>query len=242
MPVSAEEIRRNIDTVNERMRIAAASSDRRMEDIRLIAVSKRMPTDSITAALSAGQRCFGENTLQEALAKQALLEDRDIEWHFIGHPQSNKARNLAAHFDWLHTLDSTKLAKRLSDNRPAGAIPLRVLLQINIARDSHKYGLLPETVAAMAEQLLTASYPGIELRGLMTIGQRSATEDQRRAEFAALRELGADCATRFGPQHFGELSMGMSDDFELAIAEGATMVRVGSNIFGPRPTDKAKQG
>ena len=239
MPVSKEEIRRNLDTVRERMRMAAAGHGRRMEDIRLIAVSKLMPVDSITAALAAGQRCFGENTLQEALAKQALLGDREIEWHFIGHLQSNKAKNLAAHFDWLHTLDSPKLARRLSDNRPAGASPLGVLLQVNVARDPHKYGLLPEAVTAMAEQLLTGDYPGIALRGLMTIGQRSATDDQRRTEFAALRKLREDCATRFGAEYFSELSMGMSNDYELAIAEGATMVRVGSSIFGSRPTGKA---
>ena len=240
MPVSTGEIHRNIDTVHARMHAAAASSGRRMEDIRLVAVSKQMPVDSITAALAAGQRCFGENTLQEALAKQALLEDRDIEWHFIGHLQSNKAKNLAARFDWLHTLDSPKLAGRLSDNRPAGTDPLGVLLQVNVARDPHKYGLLPEAVTAMAEQLLTGNYPGIELRGLMTIGQRNATDDQRRTEFAALRKLGENCAARFGSRHFSELSMGMSNDYELAIAEGATMVRVGSGIFGPRPTDRAK--
>lgn len=241
MPATAEEIRRNIETVHERMRLAAASSDRRIDDIRLIAVSKRMPTDSIMVALAAGQHCFGENTLQEALAKQTLLEGQDIEWHFIGHLQSNKARSLAAHFDWLHTLDSTRLAKRLSDNRSADAIPLRVLLQVNIARDPHKYGLLPETVAGTVEQLLTAGYPGIELHGLMTIGQRSTTTDQRRAEFAALRELGTDCAAQFGRRYFSELSMGMSDDYELAIAEGATIVRVGSGIFGPRPADSEKE-
>ena len=140
----------------------------------------------------------------------------------------------SSHFDWLHTLHSAKLARRLSDHRPGSAEPLRVLLQVNVARDPDKFGLPPDAVFDMAETLLQADYPGIALRGLMTIGQRRASDDQRRAEFSMLRKLADDCTDRFGARYFTELSMGMSEDFEIAIEEGATMIRVGSAIFGPR--------
>ena len=146
-----------------------------------------------------------------------------------------KAKVVARHFDWLHTLDSLKLAQRLSDHRPESAKPLRVLLQVNVARDPDKFGLLPDAAFGMTEALLDSAHPGIELCGLMTIGQRRATDEQRRVEFSALRELADSCAERFGTQYFTELSMGMSDDFATAIEEGATMIRVGSAIFGPRP-------
>lgn len=235
MSLSADAIAGNIRAVRERIRSAASTAGRNAADVRLIAVSKQMPAESIAAAIAAGHRSFGENTLQDAATKQALIDAPGIDWHFIGHLQSNKAKAVARHFDWLHTLDSTRLAKRLSDNRPDAARPLRVLLQVNVARDPDKFGLMPDAVYRMTEDLLLAAHPGIELCGLMTIGQRNATGHQRRAEFIALRELAADCADRFGARYFAELSMGMSDDFENAVEEGATMVRVGSAIFGPRP-------
>jgi pyridoxal phosphate enzyme (YggS family) len=224
----------NIERIRQRMDAAARTAGRSPDEIRLVAVSKRMPPESVAAAIAAGHRCFGENTLQDAMTKQQLIDDPAIEWHFIGHLQSNKAGAVAESFDWLHTLDSVKLAKKLAAHRPQQAAPLGVLLQVNIARDPAKYGLMPDAVADVTDTLLSTALPGIRLQGLMTIGQQGADDSQRRAEFAALRELAADCATRFGPQHFSELSMGMSDDFELAIAEGATMVRVGSSIFGSR--------
>jgi pyridoxal phosphate enzyme (YggS family) len=239
MPLSADKIQQNIAVIRERIYQAAAASGRAVDDIRLIAVSKKMPADSVVAAIAAGQHCFGENTLQDAATKQALIDDPANEWHFIGHLQTNKARTVASCFDWLHTLDSLKLAKKLSASRPASSEAIKVLLQVNIASDPDKRGLAPDSVFGLVEELLQADYPGIDLRGLMTIGQRQATADQRRTEFAALRELGTDCAARFGAQFFGELSMGMSDDFEAAITEGATMVRVGSAIFGARMTDRA---
>ena len=231
-PVNA--IAGNIEQIRQRIDAAARSAGRSAEEIRLVAVSKRMPAESVAAAIAAGHRCFGENTLQDALTKQQVINDPAIEWHFIGHLQSNKAGAVAERFDWLHTLDSVKLAKKLAAHRPQQAPPLGVLLQVNIARDPAKYGLMPDAVADVADALLNTALPGIRLQGLMTIGQQDADDAQRRAEFAALRELAADCAIRFGPQYFSELSMGMSDDFELAIAEGATMVRVGSSIFGSR--------
>ena len=242
MSLSADAIAGNLRAVRERIRCAAGTAGRNAADIRLIAVSKQMPAESIAAAIAAGHRSFGENTLQDATTKQALIDAPGIDWHFIGHLQSNKAKDVARHFDWLHTLDSTRLAKRLSDNRPDAARPLRVLLQVNVARDPDKFGLMPDAVYRMTEDLLLAAHPGIELCGLMTIGQRTATEQQRRAEFIALREHAADCADRFGARYFAELSMGMSNDFETAIEEGATMVRVGSAIFGPRPPAGAGPG
>ena len=235
MSLSADAIASNLASVRARMAAAAAAAGRDAEEIRLIAVSKKMSADDVAAAIAAGQNSFGENTLQDAASKQASIDTSVTDWHFIGHLQSNKAKLVAQSFDWLHTLDSPQLAKRLSDNRPDPTGPLRVLLQVNIARDPAKYGLLPEAVFGMTDELLQAGYPGIALCGLMTIGLRQTSDQQRRAEFAALRELAVECARRFGDEYFTELSMGMSDDFEIAILEGATMIRVGSAIFGPRP-------
>jgi pyridoxal phosphate enzyme (YggS family) len=240
MSLSADAIARNIRSVRERIRTAATAVGRETADIRLVAVSKKMSAECIAAAIAAGQQSFGENTLQDAETKQALIDEPGTDWHFIGHLQSNKAKAVAANFDWLHTLDNLKLAKRLSDNRPDPARPLRVLLQVNIARDPDKFGLMPDAVYGMTEDLLQAGHPGIRLCGLMTIGQRRATLSERRAEFSALRGLAANCADRFGTRYFNELSMGMSDDFEAAIEEGATMIRVGSAIFGPRPPAAAR--
>ncbi len=188
----------------------------------------------VRAAMSAGQHCFGENTLQGARSKQALLDDPLNEWHFIGHLQSNKAKSIPENFEWLHTLDSLKLANKLS----AGAIrsdnTLNVLLQVNIANDPGKYGLSVASIYPFVDELLQTDLAGIRLRGLMTIGRRNASADETRADFAALRKLGEACAERFDAHHFTELSMGMSNDFEIAIAEGATIIRVGSAIFGQR--------
>lgn len=217
------------------MRAAAAAAGRRAEDIRLIAVSKYMPADHVRQAMDAGQRCFGENTIQDARNKQALIDDPHNEWHFIGHLQTNKARFLPGHFDWLHTLDSLRLAGRLSEQAVRFASSLKVLIQINIAGDPDKFGLPPAEVFRFVDDLLQSDLAGIHLRGLMTIGRRDATFEERRGDFIALRELGEACARRFGSERFSELSMGMSGDFESAILEGATMVRIGSSIFGPRP-------
>ena len=235
MALTPREIGLNLAQVRQRIDAAARESGRKASDIRLIAVSKRMTADCVAAAISAGQHCFGENTLQDAKTKQMLIDAPENEWHFIGHLQSNKARVVVTQFDWLHTLDSLKLATRLSDGAHPRAAPLKVLLQVNIANDPDKYGLAPTTLDSFIENLLQSELAGIELQGLMTIGQRTASLDQRRREFTALRELGTQCAAKFGAHHFRELSMGMSDDFETAIAEGATMIRVGSTIFGARP-------
>jgi len=233
--LSPSDIQNNLVSVRERMRLAAVAAGRDVNDIRLVAVSKYMPPDYVRAAMSAGQHCFGENTLQDARNKQQLLDDPLNEWHFIGHLQSNKAKAIPGKFSWLHTLDSYKLASKLSASAIHAETTLNVLLQVNIAHDPDKFGLPVESVYPFVEELLQAGLTGIRLRGLMTIGHRHASRDEARANFAALRDLGEACAQRFDAHRFSELSMGMSNDFELAIAEGATQIRVGSSIFGPRP-------
>jgi pyridoxal phosphate enzyme (YggS family) len=235
MSTSARQIRDNLDAIHARIQAAATGAGRSADEIRLIAVSKYMPAEAVQQAMAAGQFCFGENFVQDAQTKQALLDDPRNEWHFIGHLQTNKARLIPGNFDWLHTLDSLKLAGKLSASAATSQQPLNVLLQVNIAGDPDKHGLPGNTVFQFTESLLEAGLHGIKLRGLMTIGRQQATTDQRRADFLALRELSEGCAQRFGRQYFTQLSMGMSDDFELAISAGATMVRVGSAIFGERP-------
>lgn len=240
MSLTPEEIRDNLEAIRERMRVAAVQACRQEHDIRLIAVSKHMPTEAVQSAMSAGQHCFGENTVQDARTKQALIDDPENEWHFIGHLQSNKAKMIPGNFDWLHTLDSIKLATRLSASALKSASVLNVLLQVNIAGDQDKFGLPANAVFPFIDNLLNARLDGIRLRGLMTIGRRDASIDECRADFSALRDLRDSCATRFDLSGFSELSMGMSRDFEIAIAEGATLIRVGSALFGPRPGSVSK--
>ena len=245
MSLSASAIQKNIAITRERIHTAARAAGRNPDDIRLIAVSKYMSAETVHKAMQAGQHCFGENTVQDAQTKLSLIEDVENaedaanEWHFIGHLQTNKAKLIAGRFSWLHTLDSLKLAKKLSDNVARASTSLNILLQVNIANDPDKFGLSADAVCPLAEQLLAADYPGIRLQGLMTIGRRDAAPAERRADFSALRELGSHCAERLGADYFSQLSMGMSGDFEAAIAEGATMVRIGSLIFGPRPAPVA---
>jgi pyridoxal phosphate enzyme (YggS family) len=235
MSESSPDIRGNLEHIRTRIQLAAADAGRNPAEIRLIAVSKYMPVEYIRQAMQSGQYIFGENTLQDATEKLDSITDPRLEWHFIGHLQSNKAKHVPGNFHWLHTLDSLKLAKKLSDAWNDTEPPLQVLLQVNIANDPRKYGLDPDTATQLATALLQLELPGICLRGLMTIGHEHATPEERRHDFTALRYLRDEIANRTGSELFSELSMGMSDDFEIAIAEGATMIRVGSSIFGPRP-------
>jgi pyridoxal phosphate enzyme (YggS family) len=235
MSPPSDDIHQNLATIRERIGAAAVAAGRRPEDIRLIAVSKYMPAEYVLQAMAAGQHCFGESTIQDARNKQALIDDPANEWHFIGHLQTNKAKYVPGHFNWLHTLDSLGLAGRLSGQAVKSACILNVLLQVNIASDPDKFGLNPAKVFRFVDDLLQSNLAGIRLQGLMTIGRRDAAPDERRRDFTALRELGTACAQRFGTALFSELSMGMSGDFETAILEGATMVRIGSSIFGRRP-------
>ena len=241
MTESSPDINRNLEQIRARICRAATAAGRDPQEVRLIAVSKYMPAEFVRQAIRSGQTDFGENTLQDAMGKMHAITDPQVEWHFIGHLQSNKARLVPGHFRWLHTLDSFKLARKLSAAWCDTQSTLQVLVQVNIANDPRKYGLDPAEATAFVAELLQLELPGICLRGLMTIGREQATPEERRHDFRALRQLRDEVATRLrlDIETFSELSMGMSDDFEIAIAEGATMVRVGSLIFGPRPTTPA---
>jgi PLP dependent protein len=234
MTVTKPEIQARLQAVRERIRNAAVSAARNPDEIRLIAVSKTVSRDDIQRAIDAGQHAFGESTVQEALTKLDLMEDPSNEWHFIGHLQTNKVRHIPGRFAWLHTLDSLKLARKLSGHAEAGGVVVNTLLQINIEDDPDKFGMQPDGVFPFVDELLRAGLNGIRLCGLMTIGRRESSVTDTHRAFSMLRELRDACAWRFGADMFRELSMGMSGDFEIAIAEGSTMVRVGGAIFGAR--------
>ncbi len=231
---SATDIARNLAGVRQAIASAARSAGRSPDDVTLIAVSKRQPPELIAAAAAAGQRDFGESTAQEAVAKIDRLGGLDAVWHFIGHLQSNKARFIPGRFAWLHSLDSLPLARRLSQLAADSAATLDVLIEVNIAHEPARHGVPDSALLPLIAQLLDAALPNIRLRGLMAIGPYPASEPQLRTAFAAVRALRDECRSRFGIPGFSELSMGMSTDFVPAILEGATMVRIGTAIFGAR--------
>ena len=218
----------NLQAVRRRISEALQGDSR---EVTLVAVSKSQPAERIRDAHAAGCRNFGENYVQEAIAKMAALGDVSTIWHFIGHLQSNKARDIAERFDWVHGVDRPKAAAALARGRPAGRGPLNVCLQVNISAEATKGGVQPGEALALAREV--APMEGLRLRGLM--GMASATTDpaRQRAEFRRLRETLRDI-TAAGIA-MDTLSMGMSQDFETAVAEGATMVRIGTAIFGERP-------
>jgi pyridoxal phosphate enzyme (YggS family) len=196
----------------------------------LVAVSKTFPATAILEAHAAGQRQFGESYVMEALPKLAQLADLALEWHFIGPIQSNKTRQIAAHFDWVHGVDREKIAQRLSEQRPAGMPPLQVCIQVNISAETSKSGVAPEDAVALARA--TAAMPNLRLRGFMAIPEPNLAPQQQRDRFRRVAQLLA--AARCDGLDLDTLSMGMSDDLEAAICEGSTLVRVGSAIFGAR--------
>lgn len=209
---------------------------RDVADVHLIAVSKTRSLAEVRAALSAGQSDFGENTIQDSMRKIPELEDTDACWHFIGHLQSNKCRQLAEHFDWLHSVDSTRLLTRLQQSlAQLQREPLDCLLQVNFSGEASKSGLAPGDVERVITDTLDADLDKIRLRGLMTIGVADDMDVTRRV-FSECRELQMSVQSGMGLADFDQLSMGMSGDYLAAIAEGATMVRVGTAIFGPRGT------
>ena len=209
---------------------AAVGADRHAGDINLLAVSKTFAPDALREAYQAGQTCFAESYVQEALDKIAALQDIPIEWHYIGPIQSNKTRAIAENFAWVHSVDRLKIAKRLSEQRPAHLPPLQVCLQVNISQEASKSGAVPDEVDALAHAI--AKLPNLKLRGLMAVPAPSDEIAAQRLPFAKLREL-RDQLNRQGLQ-LDTLSMGMSHDFAAAIAEGATIVRIGTAIFGDR--------
>ena len=219
-----------LQVIQKRLIEAARIAGRDPGSITLVAVGKTFPADALRVLALAGQRNFAENYLQEALEKQAALADLPLIWHFIGPIQRNKTGQIAAHFDWVHSVDRELVAERLSAARSETQPPLNVCLQVNISRESSKSGVLPEQLPALAR--FVATLPRIRLRGLMAIPQPLTDVAARRQQFAAVR----DCLeqVRQSGIPMDTLSMGMSADFELAIAEGATMVRLGSLLFGHR--------
>jgi PLP dependent protein len=224
----------NLERLRTTLADTAQRAGRRPEEVKLIAVSKTQPPAAVAAAVAAGQRLFGENTVQEALTKIPQFAGQGLEWHFIGHVQSNKARFIPGNFAWLHSLDSVSLAQRLARLTQEQNTTINVLIEVNITRDPAKHGVAPQDLGLLLEQLLKINLAGIQLRGLMAIGPYPATEPERRASFAAVRKLRDDCAQHFALPGFTELSMGMSDDFIEAIQEGSTLVRVGTALFGQR--------
>ncbi len=220
----------NLACVKKRIRQAEQQYQRPPGTVQLIAVSKTRPAGEILAAAAAGQRHFGENYLQEALEKITALADRKLYWHFIGPIQSNKTRLIAAHFDWVHSVDRLKIARRLSEQRPAHLPPLNVCLQVNISNESSKSGLPLAGLADTAREV--AELPNLRLRGLMAIPKRSSNPADQRIPFHQMHQALVSLAA--AKISLDTLSMGMSADLEAAIAEGATMVRVGTDIFGPR--------
>jgi len=231
MTHNLDNLHARLAAVHASIQAAAAHHGRPAEVVTLLAVSKTQPAQAIRAAAAAGQRRFGENYLQEALAKMAALADLDLEWHFIGPLQSNKTRPVAEHFTWVHSVDRLKLAERLSAQRPDTLPPLNVCLQVNISAETSKSGCSLSDLPALAHAV--AALPRLRLRGLMAIPAPAEGREAQRQPFRRLRE--ALEQLNAGGLALDTLSMGMSDDLEAAIAEGATLVRVGSAIFGTRP-------
>ncbi|MDD2668652.1 MULTISPECIES: YggS family pyridoxal phosphate-dependent enzyme [Zoogloea] len=214
------------------MRIARAAEavGREPAGVRLLAVSKTWPADSVREAAAAGQRAFGENYVQEGVAKVEALAGLGLEWHFIGPLQSNKTRLVANSFAWVHSIDRLKIAERLSEQRDVHLPPLEVCIQVNVSGEASKSGVAPDDLPELARAV--AALPRLRLRGLMAIPEPTSDVALQRARFASLRQLREQLNA--GGLQLDTLSMGMSDDLEAAIAEGSTMVRVGTAIFGGR--------
>lgn len=229
-------IARNLQAVRERIAAAARAAGRDTGEVRLLAVSKTWPASRVAEAAGAGQRLFGENYVQEGVAKVVELAGRQLEWHFIGPLQSNKTKPVATHFDWVHSIDRLKLAERLSEQRGDERPPLNLCIQVNVSGEASKSGVAPDAIVPLAAAI--AQLPRVRLRGLMTIPEPTRDEALLRQRFATLRHL-RDVLDRDGFA-LDTLSMGMSDDLEAAIAEGATVVRVGSAIFGTRNLRKER--
>jgi hypothetical protein len=220
----------NLQAVRTRLARAAAACGRNVESITLLAVGKSHPASAIAAVADLGQRHFGENYLQEALPKLAALAPRRLVWHFIGQLQSNKTRAVAEHFDWVHTVDRLRIAERLSAQRPFHAPPLRVCIQVRIGAETTKGGVAPQEAAELVAAV--RALPRLELRGLMCLPPPESDPQRQRSWLRQLRELRD--ALDAGRGTLPDLSMGMSDDLEAAVAEGSTIIRIGTAIFGPR--------
>jgi pyridoxal phosphate enzyme (YggS family) len=221
----------NLQAVRARIHAACAAAGRDPASVTLLAVSKTWPAPFLADAAACGQRAFGESYVQEAVAKVAALADQLLEWHFIGPLQSNKTRPVAEHFDWVHSIERLKIAERLSAQRPPHLPPLKVCLQVNVSGEASKSGCAPAAAVELARAV--AALPHLDLRGLMAIPEPSDDTGLQRQRFADLRRLMARINDECGGG-MDTLSMGMSHDLEAAILEGATLVRVGTAIFGER--------
>jgi len=220
----------NLQAVRARIVKAANAAGRPPAAVELLAVSKTWPVDYVIAAARAGQRAFGENYVQEGVDKALATVDLDLTWHFIGPLQSNKTRPVAEHFAWVHSLDRLKIAERLSAQRPAGLPPLQVCVQVNVSGEASKSGCSPDEAVALCRAV--AALPRLKLRGLMAIPEPADDFAAQRAPLRRLREIGEQ--VRAAGLQIDTLSMGMSHDLEAAVAEGATIVRIGTAIFGER--------
>lgn len=226
-------ISQNLSHISQKIRNLEQQSERLSHSVKLLAVSKTKPVEDIEQAVSAGQRCFGENYVQEGVEKIRYFAEKggeSLEWHFIGPLQSNKTKLVAEHFDWMQTVDRAKIAERLSAQRPSHLAPLQVLIQINISDEESKSGISPAEMLPLARQI--ASLPNLTLRGLMTIPKAQSDFAAQKAELAQMQQLLWQLQAEF-PQA-DTLSMGMSDDMAAAIECGSTMVRIGTAIFGKR--------
>jgi PLP dependent protein len=230
--MSEHTITKNIRKLRERVRLASAKSQRDENDVRILAVSKTRRAGALREAFDCGMTDFGENYLNEALEKMEQLKELPLSWHFIGPIQSNKTRLIAENFDWVHSVDRSKIARRLSEQRPPGMAALQVCIQVNISCEAGKSGVSVADLPALAQEVVTM--PGLELRGLMAIP--AATDDplEQSHAFSQLR-LASEGLSGLVPR-LDTLSMGMSGDMEAAIANGSTIVRIGTDIFGPRNT------
>lgn len=220
----------NLTAVTDRIRVAEHQAHRIPQSVTLLAVSKTKPAALIEAASAAGQRCFGENYAQEAVEKAEALKHLNLEWHFIGPIQSNKTRGLATHMDWIHTVEREKIARRLNDQRPDDMAPLNICLQVNISGEASKAGILSTEVLTLADAI--SALPKLRLRGLMAIPAPSEGIDAQRRPFKALKDIWDELKGTY--PELDTLSMGMSGDLEAAVLEGATIVRIGTDVFGAR--------
>jgi pyridoxal phosphate enzyme (YggS family) len=223
-------IAQSLEKIRNRVTVLERRYDRPPGGVLVLAVSKTKPPEAVREAAEAGQRDFGENHVQDALTKLDALTDLDLVWHFIGPIQSNKTRIVAARFDWVHSIDRAKIARRLNDQRPADLPPLNVCIQVNVSGESSKSGVEPDELDALAD--VVSDLPRLKLRGLMTLPRPLDDLALQRQPFAALREMMEGLDAR--GVTLDTLSMGMTNDMEAAIAEGATIVRIGTAIFGAR--------
>ncbi len=222
----------HLELIRKRCAEAAKRSGRSPDAVRLIAASKKQPLEAIQQLVAQGQSDFAESTIQEA--QQKIPQFPTSTWHCIGHIQSNKTRFIPGLFNWVHSIDSEKLIDRLAQAAAQEYKPLNILLQVNTANDPEKFGFIPAGLNNIVEAILSKQYSHINLKGLMTIGKANVSEGETRRTFAALKTLNDGLSTRFGQGYFSEISMGMSNDYEIAIEEGATMIRVGTALFGER--------